>query len=259
MLDYIQSLPIALIYFIITALIFLPFEIGYRISKRLYAKTDLKETKALGQISAGLLGMLAFVLAFTFSMAASQYANRKQMVLQEANAIGTAYLRADLVAEPYAKELKYLLQEYVTTRLEAVKKENLVKGLLRSVEIHRLLWLQVKSAAKTNPNTNTSLMVQSINEVIDMHENRVTAGLHDKIPTSIWITLFAISAMAMLTIGMEFGLGESRRIIVIIPMMLAFAALTTLIVELNRPQEGMIKVGQESMISLQKSMDIDLN
>ena len=61
----------------------------------------------------------------------------------------------------------------------------------------------------------------------------------------------------MLTIGIELGFGESRRIIVIIPMMLAFAALTTLIVELNRPQDGIIKVGQESMISLQKSMDID--
>ena len=257
--DYIESLPIYLIYFIITFLIFLSIEIGYRISKRLHSKTDPKETKALGQISTGLLGMLAFVLAFTFSMAASQYANRKQMVLQEANAIGTAYLRADLVDEPYANELKHLLQEYVTIRLEAVKKDKLAKGMLRSVEIHRFLWMQVKTAAKTNPNTNTALMVQSVNEVIDMHEKRVTAGLHDKIPTSVWFTLFAISVMAMLTIGIELGFGESRRIIVILPMMFAFAALTTLIVELNRPQEGTIVIGQQSMISLQKSMNKDLN
>ena len=257
--DYIESLPIYLIYFMFTLLIFLFFEIGYRISKRLYSKKDSMETKSLGQISAGLLGMLAFVLAFTFSMAASKYANRKQMVLQEANAIGTAFLRADLIDEPYANELKNLLKEYVTTRLDAVKKDNLANGMLRSVEIHRLLWMQVKTAAKTNPNTNTSLMVQSVNEVIDMHEKRVTAGLHDKIPRSIWMTLFAISAMAMLTVGVELGLGESRRIIVILPMMCAFAALTTLIMELNRPQEGMIKVGQQSMISLQKSMNTDLN
>jgi len=256
--DYIQSLPIFLIYFIIAFLIFLSFEAGYRISKRIYSKNSGMEIKGLGQISAGLLGMLAFVLAFTFSMAASQYSNRKQMVLQEANAIGTAYLRADLVDEPYANELKQLLQEYVSTRLEAVKNDNLDKSILKSVEIHQLLWLQVKTAAKTSPNTNTSLMVQSVNEVIDMHEKRVTAGLHDKIPTSIWFTLFAISVMAMLTIGIELGLSESRRIIVVVPMMLAFAALTTLIVELNRPQEGMIVVGQESMISLQKSMNENL-
>lgn len=257
--EYIQSLPIYSIYLIIALLIFLFFEIGYRISKRLYSKTDGMETKGLGQISAGLLGMLAFVLAFTFSMASSQYANRKQMVLQEANAIGTAYLRADLIDEPYTNELKHLLQEYVNTRLDAIEEGNTAKGIVRSVEIHQLLWREVRTAAKTKPNTNTSLMIQSVNEVIDMHEKRVTAGLHDKIPTSIWFSLLAISAMAMLTIGIELGLGESRRIIVVIPMMLAFAALTTLIVELNRPQEGMIVVGQESMISLQESMGIDMN
>ncbi len=255
--EYIQSLPIYVIFFIIFLFSLVSFELGFRISKSVHLKTDPIETKTLGQISTGLLGMLAFVLAFTFSMAASQYEKRKQMVLEEANAIGTAYLRADLVDEPYANELKQLLREYVNTRLDAVKKEITAKDISKSIEIHRLLWTQVRTAAKNLPNTNTSLMVQSVNEVIDVHEKRITAGLRDKIPSSIWITLFAISGMAMLTIGIELGFGESRRIIVIIPMMLAFAALTTLIVELNRPQDGIIKVGQESMISLQKSMDID--
>ncbi|MBT8302367.1 MAG: hypothetical protein HKP39_12405 [Eudoraea sp.] len=222
-------------------------------------KTDNMEAKTIGQISTGLLGMLAFVLAFTFSMAASQYEKRKQMVLQEANAVGTAYLRADLIDEPFANDIKQLLKEYVETRLNAVNKENTSKSLVRSIEIHRLLWTQVRTAAKTHPNTNTALMVQSVNEVIDMHEKRVTAGLRDKIPASIWLTLFGISVMAMLTIGIELGISGSRRLIVIIPMMLAFAALTTLIVELNRPQEGILKVGQESMISLQKSIELNLN
>ena len=259
MLEYIQSLPIYVIFFIIALLSLVFFELGFRISKRVHLKTDPMETKTIGQISTGLLGMLAFVLAFTFSMAASQYERRKQMVLEEANAIGTAYLRADLIDEPYTNELKQLLREYVNTRLDAVKKKNTAKDIVSSIEIHRLLWTQVRTAAKAHPNTNTSLMVQSVNEVIDMHEKRLTAGLRDKIPTSIWITLFAISGMAMLTIGIEQGFEASRRIIVIIPMILAFAALTTLIVELNRPQSGILKVGQESMISLQKSMEIDLN
>jgi hypothetical protein len=257
--EYILSLPIYLIFFIIALLSLVSFELGYRISKRVHFKKDSMETKTIGQISTGLLGMLAFVLAFTFSMAASQYEKRKQMVLEEANAIGTAYLRADLIDEPYTNELKQLLREYVNTRLDAIKKENIAKGMVNSIEIHRLLWTQVRTAAKAHPNTNTSLMVQSVNEVIDMHEKRITAGLRDKIPTSIWITLFAISAMAMLTIGIELGFGDSRKLIVIMPMMFAFAALTTLIVELNRPQEGILKVGQESMISLQKSIDNDLN
>ncbi len=257
--EYIQSLPIFLIFFIIAFLSLVSFELGFRISKFVHMKLNSMETKTIGQISTGLLGMLAFVLAFTFSMAASQYEKRKQMVLQEANAVSTAYLRADLIDEPYANELKQLLKEYVDIRLAAVNKENTAKSIVRSVEIHQLLWTQVRTAAKTSPNTNTSLMVQSVNEVIDMHEKRITAGLRDKIPMSIWIVLFGISVMAMLTIGIELGISGSRKIIVIIPMMLAFAALTTLIVELNRPQDGILKVGQESMISLQKSINKDLN
>ena len=256
--EYIQSLPIYVIFFIIALLSLVSFELGYRISKSVHLKKDSMETKSIGQISTGLLGMLAFVLAFTFSMAASQYERRKQMVLDEANAIGTAYLRADLIDEPHAKDVKQLLREYVNTRLLAVKKENTAKGIVRSNEIHRLLWTQVRTAAKSLPNTNSSLMVQSVNEVIDMHEKRITAGLRDKIPTSIWLALIGISVMAMLTIGIELGIDGSRRLIAIIPMMLAFAALTTLIVELNRPQEGILKVGQESMISLQTTMEKDI-
>jgi hypothetical protein len=216
------------------------------------------EPKSLGQISAALLGMLAFVLAFTFSMAASQYNNRKEMVLLEANALGTAYLRADLVDELYGKEIKRLLREYVNTRLEAVHKEKRVSSLKRSIEIHRLLWKEVRLAAIDSPNTNTSLVVKAINEVIDIHEMRVKAALRDKIPNSIQFTLIVILIMAMMTIGIEAGYSGYRRLLIIIPLVLAFAALTALIGELNRPQEGIIKVGQESMISLQKSMNIDL-
>jgi hypothetical protein len=258
MSEYIQSLPIFFIFFIVALLSLMSFEIGYRISKFVHMKTESMETKTIGQISTGLLGMLAFVLAFTFSMAASQHEKRKQVVLEEANAVGTAYLRAELIDEPYADELKQLLKEYVDTRLLAVEKEHTARGIVRSNEIHQLLWKQVRTAAKTQPNTNTSLMVQSVNEIIDMHEKRVTAGLRDKIPMSIWFVLFVISVMAMLTIGIELGISGSRKLIVIVPMMLAFGALTTLIVELNRPQDGLLKVGQESMISLQKSMEKDL-
>lgn len=257
MFEAIQSLPIYAIYFIIVFLILVSFEIGFRISYHLHGKSDLVESKTLGQISAALLGMLAFVLAFTFSMAASQNNKRKEMVLVEANALGTAYLRADLVDEIHGKELKQLLSEYVNMRLEAIDKEKRARSLERSKEIHRLLWKEVRLAAQANPNTNTSLLVQSINEVIDVHEKRVKAALRDKIPNSIWFTLIAISIIAIYTIGIESGYSGHRRLIVIIPLALAFAALIALIAELNRPQQGIYKVAQDSMISLQKSMNLD--
>lgn len=120
--------------------------------------------------------MLAFVLAFTFSIASSQHELRKQNVIEEANAIGTAYLRTDLIDIKYATEVKRLLRVYVDIRLKAAKTGEIDSAIDRWVEIHDLLWMHVSSAAKEHPSTNTSLMIQFANEVIDMHEKRVMGG-----------------------------------------------------------------------------------
>jgi len=99
----------------------------------------------------GLLAMLAFVLAFTFAMAASQHNIRKQNILNEANIIGTAYLRADLLGERDETKVKQLLKEYVDIRVYAIvmgDKELIKDMLARSLEIHDLLWAKVSSAVK---------------------------------------------------------------------------------------------------------------
>jgi hypothetical protein len=251
-----ESLPIYVLYLILVLILLISFEIGFRISRYLHLKKGFVEPKTLG-LTPALLGLLAFVLAFTFSLAASQYKKRKEMVLVEANAISTAYLRADLVDELYGREIKQLLREYVDTRLISIDQEQRVASLKRSVELHRLLWQKVRLVSKANPSTNTALLIEAINEVIDTHEKRKTAGLHERIPDSIWLTLISMSIIAIFTIGLEAGFGNHRRLIIIIPLVLAFTALITLIVELNNPQKGMVRVGQESMISLQKAINTD--
>ena len=199
--------------------------------------------------------MLAFVLAFTFSMASSQHDLRKQNVLEEANAIGTAYLRADLIDKQHGIEVKRLLREYVDVRLKGARSDNdIYSAIAKSVEIHNLLWAQVSAAAVENPGTNSSLMVQSANDVIDMHEKRVTGALHNRIPVSVWIALLAITALTMVAIGAQVGFTAKRRLVAVIPMILAFAVLVTLVVDLNRPQTGLITVGQQSMVELQSNM-----
>ncbi|MEA3372398.1 MAG: hypothetical protein U9Q62_01785 [Campylobacterota bacterium] len=253
-----DSLPISGVYIGLTAGILLSFEVGYQISKYTSTRYDKEAPNAISPMVGGLLGMLAFVLAFTFAMAAAQHNLRKQNVLDEANAIGTAYLRADLVDEPHRTKVKHLLQEYVDIRLQAVEMgmstDILKTAIARSVELHELLWAQVSSAAKKEPNINTGLLLQSINNVIDMHEKRLTAALRNRIPGSIWLALLAISALTMITMGAQAGLSKSRRLVAVIPLIMAFAALTTVVVDLDRPQKGLIKVGQQTMINLQSSM-----
>jgi len=253
-----DSIPFYLTYIGLFILLLIAFEIGYQISRRSKGLQEEVEPGTLTPMVGGLIGLLGFLLAFTFSIATSQYNQRKQYVLEEANEIGTSYLRADLVDTKYKTEVKRLLREYVDTRLQALSSTNINNELVRSVELHSLLWNEVSNAALVTPNTNTAMLVQSINNVIDMHEKRVTAGLRNRIPIAIWITLLAISFVTMAIIGIKAGFTKPRGLIAVIPMILAFAALTTLIVDLNRPQKGLFKVGQESLISLQKSMQKDV-
>ena len=128
-------------------------------------------------------------------------------------------------------------------------------ALAKSVEIHSRLWTEVSTAAVKSPNTNTSLMVQSINKFIDVHEKRVNGGLRNRIPDSVWIALSAITALTMITMGMQAGFTGERSLVAVITLSLTFAALVNLVADLNRPQSGLITVGQQAMVDLQRGMD----
>jgi len=250
-----DTIPILTLYIGMSFILFIAFEIGYQLCK--YTKrNDQEGFTTTGPMVGGLLGMLAFVLAFTFSMAADQHNLRKKHVLDEANIIGTAYLRADLLGDRDTTKIKDLLKEYVDGRVYAIKMRDptIFKMVIeRSQEIHDLLWNQVVSAAKREPTLTIGLLIQSINDIIDSQQNRITAGFYNRIPSSVWIVLLVISALTMMTMGAQAKLGRSRSLVAVIPLIMAFSALTTIVLDLDRPQEGLITVGQEALIDLQES------
>lgn len=256
-MGFLESVPVFGVYVCIAAMMTVSCEIGFRLGRRNFSRQDKEASSSVGPMVGGLLGMLGFVLAFTFSMAASQYDLRKHNMLDEANTIGTAYLRADLIPEPVASEVRALLREYVDVRLAGAANIDVPAQLRRSTEIHEELWPKVAGLAVASPSTNTSLAVQATNDLIDMHEKRVTGALHNRIPSSIWTALLAITALTMLTMGLQVGLSGKRRLGALAPLMLAFAVLVTLVVDLDRPRGGLITVGQQAMIDLQASMAKD--
>ena len=248
------SLPVVGSYVGVAVAMLVSYEIGFRFGGRVHKRTDA--SASLGPMVGGLLGMLAFVLAMTFSMAASQHDLRRKSVLEEANAVGTAYLRSDLLDPQYRTEVRKLLREYVDVRLDAATGGDVHAAIVRSVEIHGLLWAQVSAAALAAPSTNTALMVQSTNDVIDMHEKRVTAGLRYRIPGTVWIALSAIAILTMIVLGVQSSLAGRAGLVAVVPLSLAFAALIVLVVDLDRPETGMITVNQQAMVNLQKSMSV---
>ena len=254
---FLDTMPIAGAYLCIVLLILAACEAGILIGRHHHrTHQDEGALTSVGPMVGGLLGMLAFVLAFTFSMAATHHGARKQDVLTEAIHIGTAYLRADLIDDARGSQIKRLLGEYVDTRLRAARPGGDIQAAVkRSQEIHGLLWTQAASAALEHPGANTAMVIGSINEVIDMHKRRYNDAVRARIPGTIWLGLTAITVLTMATLGLQIGLSGKRRLVGIIPIAFAFAVLATLVLDLNRPQGGFITVSQQALLDLQAEIN----
>jgi hypothetical protein len=202
----------------------------------------------------GTLGLLAFMLAFTFSLAASRFEARRQILLQEANAVGTTYLRAGLLSEPMRTDAQNLLREYVDVRIEAVQPGKLEQGMAKSEELHQRLWAVTTTAAEKEKNVITSLFIQALNQVIDLHATRVMAGVRSRVPGIIWIVLYLLLILAMVMLGYQSGLAKSRRSMAALALVIGFSSVLYLIADLDRPGQGLLQTSQEAMTDLRRSM-----
>lgn len=260
-MDYprlIDDIPLWLLFVGTLAIVATSVEAGYRMGRyRLASEQDkLREQDApVAVIVAATLGLLAFLLGFTFSLAATRFDARRLIVLEESNAIGTAYLRAGLLPEPIGAEARKLLREYVDVRLRAPHAASIDRSVAESTALHGAMWSNTKEAAERDPHSiMTGLFVQSMNEVIDLHAKRVLLALHNRVPLMVWLALYFVTAVAMATVGYLGGLANSRRSWAIVALALTFSAVIYLIGDLDRPQEGLLRVGQQSMVDLQDSL-----
>lgn len=246
--------PVWALLLMVSALLGLAMEGGYRWGKRRHAVAKDERDQHVGAIVASILGLVALVLGFTFSLAASRFDARRMAVLDEANAIGTTYLRARLLPEPERSDTERMLREYVDVRIRGVKDGDTAEAIARSEALHESLWEAARSAAEKNQaSIMTGVFIQSLNDVIDMHAKRMMA-LHSRIPFVIWIGLFGLAMLGLAAVGYQAGLSASRRSPAMWGLLLAFATVLLLIVDLDRGQEGLLRVSQQSMIDLQRSM-----
>ena len=232
----------------------LSVELGYRLARYLQRESQQEKEAPVGGMVGATLALLALMLAFTFGLAGSRFEERRQVVLSEANAIGTAYLRAALLPEPMRTETQQLFREYVDVRLEAVNPDKLSYAITKSEELQNRLWSQAVAASEKDSSPITALFVQSLNEVIDLHAVRMLAALRSRVPAAIWIVLFLLSFLSMAMMGYHEALTNSKRSIAVLALILGFSSVLFLIVDLDRPRQGTLQVSQQAMIDLRNSM-----
>jgi hypothetical protein len=233
----------------------LSVEAGARVARFRKGRAKDKTEAPVAPIVASTLGLLAFLLAFTFGMAASRFEERRQAVLAESNAISTTYLRSSMLPEPMGTDSRTLLRQYVDVRIAGARPEQAAQALAKSKELHKQLWATAVAAAQKERTPMTSLFMQSLNDVINLHEKRVVAALYNRVPSAIWLGLYSLLVLAMAVMGYHEGMGGTRRSLAVFVLVLAFSTVLALIADLDRPGRGLLRVNQQSMVDLRDSMN----
>ena len=208
-------------------------------------------------MSGASLALLAFLLAFVVSMGSGIATERRHLVMAEANAIGTTYLRAGYLDEPYKTEARDLLREYTDLRLAAhLDAAQLATVITRSEEIHNELWASAEVIAVESPLDTISLYIGAVNEVIDLHAERVAIGMDIRIPPTILLGVYIVALFTMFLVGVQTGYGEKRNYLALVVLVLILAVVFLLIVDLDRAQDGLLRISQLPLIDLQRQLNL---
>ena len=200
------------------------------------------------------LGVLALLLGFTFSIAAGKFEARRALVLDEANAIGTASLRAQMLPAGYDGEAKVLFDQYAEARVRLFD-AGIDEGARQaanevSERLHAQLWTLARQALEVNRlDVGTGLFIAALNDVIDMHGKRKAAYGY-RLPDAIFLLIYAVAAIAFALSGVAAGVHESRSRVPTFVMAVLVTAVILFIVDLDRPQRGLLQVSDRAIMDL---------
>jgi hypothetical protein len=230
-------------------------EIGFWLGS-LTRSADEPFDRQVGLVRTSTAALVAFLIGFAFSGAASRFIDRQDMIVKEANALGTAYLRADTIADPQRGELKVALKEYTADRVTLLSREgrDQIEPLLAKVSgLHERMWRAVINATKDNAPL-MAVVLPPINEVIDLHSTHLSmARRHMPIP--IMTVLLGTAAIGVGMIG--FGNGRvGRRFSVLDAVYGAvLAAALWMTIDLDYPGIGIIRVSNLPLVETLAAMN----
>ena len=247
-----DPLPMPLVFVLFAILALSTYEIGYRIGIWHQSRTPDEKEGPTGVIVGSIIALMAFLLAVTMGMASDRFDARRALVLQEANSIGTTYLRAGYLPEPVSTQARNLLREYVPLRVNTADRDLLAANFTRSAQILDALWAQAETLAKASPESETlALYIESLNDTIDLHETRVTAIVYARVPETVVLLLIAGAALTLGMVGYNAGLMRRRSLLTAVVLIVVLGAVITLVVDLDRPRDGFLQVSQQPLLDLQ--------
>ena len=266
---FFDLVPIWVLFVGTILLMVLFIELGFWMGKKAQVNAKKAQTSQVRAIMGAGLGLLAFMLAFTFSTAQSHFEARVQNLAEEARIARNAFMQADMMPEPERTEAKQLLADYI--ELRSIGKlndagggeEELAKGLSISEKIQKDLWILAvvvdgRDSKRNVSNEKSNMLRTSVLALTDIHYTRLHAAVMNRIPLTIWMTLYLMAALAMIIMGYQAGLTDRRSPVATITLAVAFSAVIILISDLDRPVMSFFKINNQLLVELNDDMQADL-
>lgn len=221
-----------------------------------YRTKDTETSEDLGVIQTATLTLLALIIGFTFSMAIDRHDNRETLEEGEANAIGTEYLRVDLLPENASARTKDLLNQYLDQRIlfySRQSREKIAEIRQKTDEIQNALWNEVLPIARTHPSPTMALVLSGMNDVLNS-QGYVQAAWWNRIPYPAWALMAAIALCANMLVG--FGARNFKKnigLFMIFPFVTAVSFF--LIADIDSPRGGVIRIEPRNLITLKQNLN----
>jgi hypothetical protein len=225
--------------------------LGDRVGERRFAPKELEE---FNLVLGATLTLLGLIVGFAFSMAVGRYDQRKNYEEEEANAIGTEYVRADLLPSADKDKLHAMLKQYLAHRIaffQTRDQESLATVNSEAAALQSQMWSIVAGAGQAQPTPINALVISGMNDVLN-RQGYTQAAWWNRIPVAAWAFMFTIGICCNFLLGYAAGEEKARRPLIVLPIVLAIAFL--LLADLDSPRGGVIRVRPQNLIALQDSL-----
>ena len=253
-----SKVPVGLLVLVAILATLMFIEIGYRLGKRVYQKQFHENNNVTSSVTGYILGLIAFIMAFTFNLVSVRYDIKKALVREETNTIRTAWFRSDFLPDSARAEAKKLFTEYVQVRLaglETKQEKGIIASLERCEQIQQMLWHMAVVNGRTDLNSDIgALYIESLNEMTNVHENRVIVSLYSRVPAGIWFILLTMVALGMTVVGYMSAISGSSRSWAWLILAVSFALVIGMIYTMDKLYSPFTPISQFPMEQLLQYM-----
>jgi hypothetical protein len=200
------------------------------------------------------LTLLGLIIGFSFSMAMGRYDQRKNYEEAEANAIGTEYVRVDVLPAADAAKLKNLLAKYTDLRILFYQSRNaaeLQRINADTAQLQDQLWRAVEGPAAAQPTAVSALAIAGMNDVLNS-QGYTQAAWWYRIPTEAWVLMIAIAIYANLLMGLGAQGSRSNGLLLVLPFLVSLSFL--LVADIDSPRGGLVRVHPVNLVALSRSV-----